>query len=293
MKDFKGIGYAIIAAITFGLIPLFAVPVLKAGNIDTISILFYRFCFGSIIMGVLTLLAGKSFKVKPKEFILLALFGLNYTFTAYGLLYSYTLIPSGIATTIHSLYPITVTIFSIIFLKEKVSTKTIIAILGCILGVFIMCWSAGATNIWGIALVAATVVTYTTYLLMMSKSSIRNLDPMPLNFYVMGVAAIAVFCLIPLTSSNGLSSITTQSDLINLVGLALIPTVVSNIMLIMAVKLAGATKTAIMGSFEPVAALAVGVVYFNEKLTSAGVVGFFVILVSITVVITQSKSNKQ
>ena len=292
MKDFKGIAYAIIAAITFGLIPMFAVPVLKAGNIDTVSVLFYRFLFAAVIMGFLTILAGRSFKIKLKELVALSMFGLSYTFTALGLLYSYNLIPSGIATTIHSMYPITVTVFSIVFLKEKVSPKVLLAVLGCITGVFLMCWSSGATSVLGIVIVSSTVISYTAYLLMMSKSSIKNLDPMPLNFYVMGFAALAVFSISPLLTPDGIAPITVRSDFINLLLLALIPTVISNIVLIMAVKRAGATKTAIMGSFEPVAALAVGVVYFNEVLTSTGVLGFIIILVSITFVIIQSTKHK-
>lgn len=291
MNRVRGIIYGVVSAITFGLIPLFAVPIQKAGHLDTVSIIFYRFLFGAIIMGIIALLAGKSFKVKRKELGALALFGLNYAVTALGLLYSYNMIPSGIATTIHALYPVTVTLFAVFFFREKVSYKLIIAILGSFVGVFMMCWSGDVENMWGVALVLLTVITYTGYILLMSKSSIKKLNPMSLNFYVMAFCTVFVFALTPFTEIKEIAPITTQSDWINLILLALIATVISNIMLIMGVKTAGATRTAIMGSFEPSTAILVGVLYFGESIDLTGVLGFFLIIISTIVVIINSQKK--
>lgn len=291
MKRIKGIIYAIISASTFGLIPMFAVPIQKSGDIDTISILFYRFLFGATIMGVLGLLAGNKFRVSKRDLVLLALFGVNYVITALGLLYSYKMISSGIATTIHSLYPITVTMFAVFYLKEKVSIKTLIAIITSIIGVFLMCWSGGETNIFGILLVCLTVFTYTFYILMMSRSSLKKLNPMVLNFYVLVFGAIVVYVLSLFGESGTISPIVGSDNLINLILLALIPTVISNIMLIMAVKTAGATRTAIMGSFEPATAVFVGIVYFKESIETLGIIGFILIIISTVIIIRNMKKT--
>ena len=291
MEKIKGIIYAIISASTFGLIPMFAVPVQNGGDMSTISILFYRFLFGMIIMGALGILAGRNFKVSKRELGLLALFGINYVITALGLLYSYSMISSGIATTIHSLYPITVTMFAVVFLREKVSKKTLLAIVGSIVGVFLMCWSGDNTNIWGILLVSLTVFTYTFYLLMMSRSSLKKLDPMVLNFYVLTFGAIVVYIISLFGETGTISVIVRTEDFVNLILLALIPTVVSNIMLIMAVKTAGATRTAIMGSFEPATAIFVGIVYFKEPLEVLGIIGFTLIIFSTIIIIINTKKT--
>ncbi len=291
MKNIKGLFYAIASSTTFGLIPLFALPVLVSGNINTLSILFYRFFFGFIIMGILGLLAGKSFRITWKELLTLFLFGLNYVLTALGLLYSYKMVPSGMATTIHSLYPITVTLFSVLLFKEKLSINYIFAVVASILGVVMMCWSGGEVNYWGIALVFMTVFTYTNYIILMSRAKVNRIDPMPLNFFILAFGAVIVYVVSLFAPESQIDFITTQSDLINLVLLALVPTVISNITLIMAVKSVGATKTAILGSFEPATAVLVGVFMFAEKINFVGILGFVLIVCATTIVILSSKKE--
>jgi len=51
----------------------------------------------------------------------------------------------------------------------------------------------------------------------------------------------------------------------NLLLLALVPTVVSNLTLVLAIKEIGSTMTSILGSMEPLTAVLVGVLHFGEK----------------------------
>ena len=51
MKSLKGIIYAMISSGTFGLIPLFTIPLMGNMGMNESNILFYRFLFSTLMMG--------------------------------------------------------------------------------------------------------------------------------------------------------------------------------------------------------------------------------------------------
>lgn len=56
MKSLKGIIYAMISSGTFGLIPLFTIPLMGNMEMNESNILFYRFLFSTLMMGAVCLL---------------------------------------------------------------------------------------------------------------------------------------------------------------------------------------------------------------------------------------------
>ena len=56
----KGFAYGATAAASYGLNPLFALPLYAAG-MNTDSVLFYRYFFALVMMGVMMKLKGESF----------------------------------------------------------------------------------------------------------------------------------------------------------------------------------------------------------------------------------------
>lgn len=72
--------------------------------------------------------------------------------------------------------------------------------------------------------------------------------------------------------------------------LGLVPTTLSLIFMVKAVKIIGSTPTAILGALEPITAVSIGVLVFNEVLTTRLVLGIIFILASTTLVaITKAK----
>ena len=94
------------------------------------------------------------------------LLGGAYASTSLFLTASYLYIPSGVATTIHFLYPVVVTTVMILFFKDKVSVPVIGATLMAILGVYLLSnnGTAGTVSLKGLLLVLTTVVTYALYI---------------------------------------------------------------------------------------------------------------------------------
>ena len=71
--------------------------------------------------------------------------------------------------------------------------------------------------------------------------------------------------------------------------LAVLSTIVSARLLVAAVKLIGSVTSSVLGTLEPITAIVVGVLYFNEQLTYVNYLGLLVVLVAVLVVICKMK----
>ncbi|MBU5899537.1 EamA family transporter, partial [Vibrio cholerae O1] len=78
-----------------------------------------------------------------------------------------------------------------------------------------------------------------------------------------------IFLFIGTSSISHLQPISEWHTAGNLILLALIPTVVSNLALVRAVKSIGSTLTSVLGAMEPVTAVCVGIFLFGEAFTTS------------------------
>lgn len=112
----KGFLYGLIASATFGLIPLFSIPALENG-VGLDSLLFYRFSLASVLVAILMWVKKIPFDIQKSEFGIAFILGTLYAITALWLTEAYLYIPSGVATTIHFLYPVVVSLIMFVFYK--------------------------------------------------------------------------------------------------------------------------------------------------------------------------------
>ena len=109
MNRFKGFFFGMLASASFGLIPLFTLPMMQEG-LQADSILTYRMLLASALVAVLMLLRGVSFATCWRELPWFAFLGFFYYGSATLLFQGYHSMSSGMATTLHFLYPIGVTL---------------------------------------------------------------------------------------------------------------------------------------------------------------------------------------
>ncbi|MBK5720826.1 DMT family transporter [Dysgonomonas sp. Marseille-P4677] len=291
MDKTRGIIFALISSGTFGLIAFFSIPLLKAG-MHAPSILFYRSLFAGLALGTICLMRNKSFKIPYKAALQLFFLGMLYTMTAMGLIVSYTYISSGVATTIHFLYPVAVACMMIIFYKEKLSRNLLFAALLSLFGVGLLCWSdAGFINSRGLLIAFITVFTYSTYIVGLNRSGIKKLDPEIITFYVISFGALIFYIFSYFTT--GIEIIPDTVAVYNLIGLSLFATVLSALTLVSAVKLAGSTITSILGSLEPVVATLIGIFYFNESFGWNSLIGLLIIIGAVLLVILGGRAKEK
>ena len=166
------IGYpaGIITGITYGLNPLFAVPLMKNGA-ATESILFFRYAFAVLLLGLFLLLRKQSFRVSGKQIGVLFVLGLLYTSSSIFLFDAYEYIASGLATTLVFLYPVLVAII-MVFLKVVPSWPVWLAIAATFGGVLIMTQSDGSQTInpIGVLLSIASALVYALFIVIINRS---------------------------------------------------------------------------------------------------------------------------
>nr|MBR2110296.1 EamA family transporter [Alistipes sp.] len=132
------VGYpaGVVTGITYGLNPLFAVPLMSRGATIE-SILFFRYGFAVVLLGLFLMLSRQSFKLSGKQAGVLLILGLLYTTSSLCLFGAYNYIASGLATTLIFLYPVLVAII-MVFLGVVPSWPVWLAIGATLGGVVIM-----------------------------------------------------------------------------------------------------------------------------------------------------------
>lgn len=286
------IGYpaGIITGITYGLNPLFGVPLMKEGAAIE-SILFFRYAIAVLFLGGFLLLSRQSFKISWKQAGVLLILGLLYTSSSVFLFEAYSYIASGLATTIIFLYPVLVAII-MVFLRVVPSWPVWLSIILTFVGVVIMTQSDSTQTInpIGVILSLGSALVYALFIVIINRSKIiSNISNSLLTFYALTVGAIIFLGKITLSDIHITTGLTGNMVWLNLVGLAILPTVVSTATLAIATRNIGATKASVLGVFEPVTAILIGTVVFGEALTTNIIVGILLSIAAITFMIAKTK----
>ncbi|MBO4984348.1 MAG: DMT family transporter [Bacteroides sp.] len=286
------IGYpaGIITGVTYGLNPLFGMPLMRNGaSIE--SILFFRYGIAVLILGSLLLFDRQSFKLSWKQAGILLILGLLYTSSSLFLFEAYKYIPSGLATTLVFLYPVVVALI-MVFLRVVPSWQVWLAIVVTFIGVIIMTQSDSTQEInpIGVWLSIGSALVYALFIVIINRSkTIGSISNSLLTFYSLSVGAI-LFMVKIIASDTGITDgIESRVDWLNLVGLALLPTIVSTASLAIATRNIGATKASVLGVFEPITAILVGTLIFGEALTNNIIVGILLAMAAVTFMIISTK----
>ena len=294
MNKFKGFLYGIVASSTFGLLPLFTLPVMAEG-LTTFSILSYRMLFASILVAVLMLIGRVSFATNLKELRWFAVLGFLYYGSAALLFQAYGGMASGLATTLHFMYPVSVTIIMALVYKQRPSVVTICAIILSLVGVALLCLresSTGVSSLLSVFLVLLSGVCYAVYLVLVSTvRRINQQNSQKLTFYVLMFSG--AFFMLSTLQGGGLQIIPSASAGINLLLMATLPTLLSNLALVRSVKNIGSTLTSVLGAMEPLTAIIVGILVFDESLRGLMIVGIILILVSVSLIVLSPLLDKR
>ena len=291
MKTDQIAGYAagIITGITYGLNPLFAMPLMREGaNVD--SILFFRYFIAAALLGIWLLVRRQNFRVSGKQAIRLLILGLLFTASSLCLFEAYRFIPSGLATTIVFLYPVLVAII-MVFLRVYPTWQIWLSIIVTFIGVIILCRndSSGQMQWTGLLIAGASALSYAMFIVVINRSTrIRTVPSTMLTFYSLLVGS-AVFLIMSLSEGHSLTAgIHGPAAWMNLTGLAVLPTIVSTATLAVATRLIGATKASVLGVFEPVTAILVGALAFGEEITTNVITGIILTMAAITFMVISS-----
>jgi len=291
MKDIvKGYLCAFISAFTYGLIPLFMIPIKKEESFSVDATLFYRFLIASGAIVFFLLYQKERLRISFREGLIMSLLGLLYALSAEFLFLAYDYLSPGIASTIFFSYPIIVALVLILFYKEKLTLPTLLSLLLVVAGVGVLSIKKGeALNYIGLGISLLGALVYALYILIVNKVRIES-SGVKISFYSMLFSSLYFLVKsLLLRESITISSWALAGDLTLF---AIITTSLSLVTLVYAVRYIGSTPTAIMGAFEPIVAVLISVGLFGEQLTPSLVIGGMVIITGVLIDILFRKHPK-
>ena len=289
----KGYLLAVIAAATYGMNPLFALP-LYADGMDPDSVLFFRYLFAIPMVGVmLKTRRGSDFHIRRKDFLPLFVLGILVALSSLTLFEAYNYMDAGIASTILFVYPIMVALIMAAVYKEKVTLQTALCLLLALSGIAMLYQGGdGVTlSLTGTLLVLGSALSYAIYIVGVNRPSLKEMATLKVTFYVL---LFGVLLFVGRLWAGGSVALPTRWWLWgNLVALGLFPTAISFLCTTSAIQRIGSTPTAILGALEPLTAILFGITVFGERLTARDCMGITLILVAVTVVVAGGSITHQ
>ena len=230
-----------------------------------------------------------SFKINARECKILVAFGFFFAISSLMYYASFKYMDAGLASTLLFLYPLEVSVLMAIFFKERIKIWTVLSIVISMAGIALLYRGGdGATlSSVGCLLVFLSSVSYAIYMVMANRINLQ-MGSVKMTFYAI-CFCMFILLLYSVTLGSGLPPFFTQASSWGWgFMLGLVPTVLSLIFMVKAVRIVGSTPTAILGALEPVTAVTIGVTVFAENLTTRIMAGIILILCS-TILIAVKK----
>jgi len=284
------------AGISYGLNPLFALP-LYGDGLDPISVLFFRYMLSVPMLTVVLLcmsqhqlsLRDQFRSITLHQWLHMGFWGIVMAVSSITLFVSYLYMDAGIASTILFVYPLMTALLMTLIFHERLSIQTVICLLTASLGIGLLYKGEGGETLsWiGLLIVLLSAISYSFYLVFLRRGCLQTVPPVLLTFVTVTSGALFLGLCVLLRGELVLPSTLPMWGLA--FGSALFPTAISLVFTTFSLSYIGSTNTSILGAVEPITALLCGILVFGERLTILNGVGIALVLLSVLVVIRQSK----
>ena len=286
-KQSKSVGIlcAILSAVCYGTNPFGALPLYDEG-VNTATVLAHRFGLAVILLAVVMLIKGIGFRITRHEFKVLASLGILFAASSITYYQSFHFMDAGIASTILFVYPVMVAVIMALFFRERVTAMTVVAIVLALVGIGLLYkgGNGASLSVVGILLCVLSSLAYAVYIVVVNQSDIK-MSSFKVTFYAMLVCEVTLVLYSFTSPDLYLHALPSARAWGYACWLGLVPTVLSLVLMTVAVNHVGATPTAILGALEPLTAVAIGVMVFDETLTLRLVVGIVFILAAVMLVV--------
>lgn len=276
----KGYIYTALSAIIFGLMPLLTKIIIARGA-TSLTIPFFRVFYVTIVLFFILKIKKIDLHLEKRELLsalLTSIFGSGLTIIILNESYNY--VDTGIATSLHFLYPLFVAILCCFFYGEKIKKKQIISLSFALVG--IICFmSKGNGSLFGYFLAIASGLTYAFYLVKMDKTGLVKMNALKLSFYLALFTTIEIF-----TINLFMQDVVFKIDAIAyglLLVLALSSSFLATVLLQKGVLLLGSTRASFICLLEPVTSMIVGILFLGEALTLNKGLGGLAIIISLII----------
>ena len=285
-----GILYILLAALLFGSNPSVENILLSSGlTADLVAFAVVA------VSGILAFFAGiirkESFRLTSSQLAAVVLTGLiGRGLTEVCLIQAYTLVPPGVATMVHFFFPTVVCAASILLFHEKLTWYKAAAVVLSVCGLYGIADGQTGGSITGVLFAGVTSLTFAFYYLMTERSSLKELPPMAMIFYVHLFGAVT--CAAPLIAKGKSLAVIGGGQWLLLI-LSGSMCFVAFILLNRGIPVVGGGTAAFINMLEPVTSLMLSVVLFKSRLSVMTAAGCFLIVGALFVSALETYSNTE
>jgi drug/metabolite transporter (DMT)-like permease len=289
----NGLFYAAISSASFGFSPLFSIALITAG-LGMFDVLSYRWAVAASVLVIYSIFKKKSLRFSSyDEFRKIALMSFLRSLTSITLLIGYANIASGVASTINFMYPVIVALCMMVFYGEDRSWANVVAIVISIAGVYLMAHGdglivPGGDTRLGLICSLVSAFSFASYYILMKKMKADKIEAVKFSTWMMVFCAI-YFIIGSFITHGKINIVTDAKSWLNILGLGLWATMVSNFTGVKAVRRIGPTLTSILGALQPLTAVILGVLFLDEHLGIRTISGISLILIAVFIIIFHQK----
>lgn len=264
------------SAFIYGFAPVLA-KFTYEGGANGITLTFLRAALCVPLLYIMAKADRKSLRLTKselKQVIILGIFGGALPIVLLYLAYDY--ISTGLATTLHFVYPLIIVIASSFLFHEKMTKFKLVAVVLVTIGIFLFVDINHIANKIGIVLALLSGVFYSFYVIYMERSGLDGMDPAKFTFYTMLIMSLTT--LVFGFAIGGISFDLTAGAWVFSMLISILVTLIAIPMFQAGVKYEGATTAGIMSTFEPITSVAMGAVFLGEFVGASQMLGGAMIL---------------
>ncbi|SHJ36305.1 DMT family transporter [Desulfofundulus thermosubterraneus] len=277
----QGLGVALVLFSTICLsVEPVAAKIAYRGGATVMTTLTLRYILAAAIFWLLILAGGYAFRLPRRQLLAVTALSLGtQTLTVMALFEAFRYIPAGMAILFLYFYPTVVTILAFFFLKEPFTWRKGLALLLTLAGcAVILGQPVNSLDMRGVVLSLTAALTYAVFLVG-STRLLATIQTPVYNAYVSTILALAVGGLALMRGQLNLSF---SSEALVAIGvLGIVSTVLAMAALLRGIKEIGASRAAIISTFEPVATAVLGFLVLGESLTAWQMIGGAAVLAGV------------
>jgi drug/metabolite transporter (DMT)-like permease len=273
-------GFLLVAlsAFCFGIMPILARAAFASGA-GTSTLLFLRFLIGGLAMLGLMRVKRLTFPGMKTMLLYSAMGALGYAGQSFSYFTALNYASASLVSLILYVYPALVTMISVLFLREKLTPKKIIALALALGGCAMILGLDGSGDPRGMLLALAAAAIYSVYIVGGSRiikggMAIQSSAVIMLSAALVFGVSVAAGGFEPPRSAAGIAAI---------LAIALISTVAAIWSFFSGLERIGPTNTSLVSTLEPVVTVAGSFLFLGERLSPANGVGGVLILAALVI----------
>lgn len=261
----KGKICLILSALIYGIAPMLA-KIAYMGGVNGMTLTFLRTFLMLPLLFILMLARGRSFRLNKKELFDIIILGVvGGSLSIISLYAAYDYISTGLATTLHFIYPLIIVVVSALIYREKITNMKLAAVMLVTLGIFLFVDLNTAADKIGVILAVLSGVFYSFYVIYMDHSGLDKMDYVKLTFYLMIIMSAGTFIFGAATKSIVFNEMSGTAWVFAVI-ISFLITIGAIPLFQAGVRYEGASTAGIVSALEPITTIILGALFLGEAM---------------------------